>query len=90
MVIHGKDKSKIGKVIRVYRKSNQILVSGINQKMKRYATDIEKDLKGGIRPKLKPVHVSNVALIDPESGKPTRVRFGYLEDGTKVRISKKS
>lgn len=36
--------------------------------MKRYTTDIEKDQKGGVRPKIKPVHVSNVALIDPESG----------------------
>jgi len=37
-----------------------------------------------------PVHVSNVALIDPESGTPTRIRYGFLEDGSKVRISKKS
>ena len=38
----------------------------------------------------KPIHISNVALIDPESGNPTRISYGFLEDGTKVRIAKKS
>ncbi len=40
--------------------------------------------------KTHPVHISNVALIDPETGKPTKIRFGFLADGKKVRIAKKS
>jgi large subunit ribosomal protein L24 len=90
IVLRGKDKGKTGIVIRVYRKSNKVLVQGINLKMKRYKADPDSEQKAGIRPKMHPLHVSAVALIDPESGKPTRIRFAFLEDGTKVRISKRS
>ncbi|KRW99675.1 Translation protein SH3-like domain [Pseudocohnilembus persalinus] len=90
IVITGKDKNKSGRVLKVYRKTNKVLIEGINIKMKRFRQDPEQDLKGGIKHIIHPIHVSNVQLIDPETGKPTRIRFGYLADGTKVRLSKKS
>jgi large subunit ribosomal protein L24 len=90
IVITGKYRGKQGKVLKVNRKLNSVLVQGINLKLKRFKTDLDNDKKGGIRPIHHPVHVSNVSLIDPETGKPTRVKFGYLEDGTEIRISKKS
>lgn len=74
----------------MYRKRNKVLITGINTKFKRFITDVEKEVKGGIKTIIHPVHVSNVALIDPESSKPTKIRFGFLADGKKVRISKKS
>eukprot|EP01016_Furgasonia_blochmanni_P028006 TRINITY_DN2942_c0_g1_i4.p1 TRINITY_DN2942_c0_g1~~TRINITY_DN2942_c0_g1_i4.p1 ORF type:complete len:310 (-),score=56.43 TRINITY_DN2942_c0_g1_i4:42-971(-) len=86
----GKDKGKSGTVIRVYRKSNLVLVRGINIKFKRMKANMEKDQKGGVKTIIHPVHVSKLMLIDPESGKPVRIRFGFLADGKKVRISKKS
>jgi len=87
-IIAGKDKGKQGTVLRVYRKKNQVLISGINQKIKRVKADMEKDQKGGVKSIIHPVHVSNVQLVDPESGKTTKTRFGYLATGEKVRISK--
>lgn len=89
-VIAGKDSGKTGTVIRVYRKTNQVLVEGINIKLKRVKGNAQDESKGSIHKKIKPVHVSNVSLIDPETSKPTRIRFGFLADGKKVRIATKS
>lgn len=88
-VISGRYKTTQGKVLRVYRKTNQVLVAGVNLKYKKVDDEEMVRRKKTIQ-KESPVHVSNVSLIDPEKGEPTRVRYGFLEDGTKVRISKKS
>jgi large subunit ribosomal protein L24 len=86
----GKDKGKVGEVLRINRKTNQVLVQNVNIKLKRIKGDPQGEVKGGSKPVIRPLHVSKVNLVDPESGKPTRVRKAYLEDGTKVRISKRS
>ena len=86
----GKDKGKTGEVLKVYRKSNRVIVDGINLKFKRVSNDMDGEAVGGTRPFLAPVHVSNVNLICPETGKPTRVKHGYLEDGTRVRVARSS
>ena len=88
-VISGRYKNTQGKVLRVYRDTNQVLVAGVNLKYKR-VDDEEMVRRRKTVQKESPVHVSNVSLLDPESGKPTRIKYGFLEDGTKVRISKKS
>jgi len=88
-VISGKDKGKTGKVFKVKRKYNLVLVSGVNIKTKHNQPSMEAQ-EGSREQKEFPIHVSNVALIDPETSKPTRISYGFLEDGTKVRISKKS
>jgi len=90
IVITGKDKGKTGTVHKVYRKTNRVLVSGVNVKLKRFKADPENNIKGGVRTINHSIHISNVSLIDPEKGTSTRVKIGYLADGQKVRISKKS
>jgi len=66
-ILSGKDKNKQGKVLKVYRKSNRIMVSGLNLKFKRYPANIDKEEKSGIRTISHSIHVSKAALIDPES-----------------------
>lgn len=88
-VVRGDDKGKEGKVLRVYPKTGRITVEGINivKKHRRARTAEEQS---GIIEMPAPFHASNVMLIDPKSGAPTRVRRQIDEDGTKERISVKS
>lgn len=87
-VITGKDKGKEGVVIAVFPKKNRVTVEGVNI-MKKHQKPSSFEPNGGILEIEAPVHVSNVMLIDASTGEPTRV--GYkVEDGKKVRISKKS
>ena len=86
----GKEKGKVGQVLKVFRNSNKIMVDGINvryQQTKFDPNDSDSGKQVGI---ISPIHHSNVNLLDPETGKGTRVRIGFLADGTKVRISKRS
>jgi large subunit ribosomal protein L24 len=88
-VVRGDDKGREGKVLRVYPKTGRITVEGINivKKHRRARTAEEQS---GIIEMPAPFHASNVMLIDPKSGAPTRVRRQIDEDGTKERISVKS
>lgn len=90
MVNHGKDKGKIGKVMKVYRNTNQIIIEGVNVRYKEVKNEDQGVMQKSIIPKISPIHVSNANLLDPEKGKGTRVRAGFMSDGTKVRISKMS
>lgn len=88
-VVRGDDKGKEGTVIRVLTKKNRVLVKGVNiVKKHRRATSAEDE--GGIREMEAPLAASNVMLIDPKSGKPTRVKSRTDKDGTKERVSVKS
>ena len=87
IVITGRDKGKTGEVIKAMPKESKVLVRGINL-VKRH-TKPTQDNAGGIVSKEQPIHVSNVALIDPKSGKATRVGI-KIENGQKVRVAKKS
>ena len=87
IVITGRDKGKTGEVTKAMPKESKVLVSGINL-VKRH-TKPTQESAGGIISKEAPIHVSNVALIDPKDGKATRVGF-KVEDGKKVRVSKRS
>jgi len=87
-VMRGEDKGKEGKVIRVFLKTGRVLVEGVNLvKMHRKARTAEE--QSGIREAPAPVHSSNVMLLDPKSGKPTRTKARIDEDGTKERVSVK-
>ena len=88
-VLSGKNKGKEGKVLRVLRAKNQVLVQGVNYKYKKIDDDEYVRRKKTVQ-KEHPLHISNVSLIDPETNKPTRVRHGFLEDGSKVRVAIKS
>ena len=87
-VITGRDKGKSGEVLRVLRKDNRVLVQGVNV-VKRHQGPTQMSA-GGIIEKEAPVHISNVALIDPKSDRPTRVGYRLEEGGRKVRIAKRS
>ena len=88
-VVRGEDKGKEGKVIRVFLKTGRVLIEGINLvKMHRKARTAEE--QSGIREAPAPVHSSNVMLLDPKSGRPTRTKARIDEDGTKERVSAKN
>lgn len=88
-VITGKDKGKKGRVIAAYPKKNKVLVEGINM-VKKHAKPTQANPQGGIINQEAPIHVSNVMLVDPKTGEPTRVGYKILENGKKIRIAKKS
>ena len=88
VVIAGEHKGSEGRVMKVYRDDNKAIVEGVNT-VKKHEKPSAANPQGGITEKEAPIHVSNLALVDPKSGEPTRV--GYrMEDGKKVRFSKKS
>ncbi|GKW47625.1 MULTISPECIES: 50S ribosomal protein L24 [unclassified Planococcus (in: firmicutes)] len=87
-VISGKDKGKTGVVLSALPKKDRVLVEGINI-IKKHTKPNQANPQGGIVSQEAAIHVSNVMLLDPKSGEPTRV--GYkVEDGKKVRVAKKS
>ncbi|SFE41075.1 LSU ribosomal protein L24P [Lentibacillus persicus] len=87
-VISGKDRGKEGTILESYPKKDRVLVEGINM-VKKHAKPSQDNPQGGILNQEAAIHVSNVMLIDPKSGEPTRV--GYEDrDGKKIRIAKKS
>lgn len=89
IVISGKDKGKKGDVISVDRSSNRALVSGINT-VKKHMKPSQINPQGGIVTKEMPIHISNIAVIDPKTELATRVGYKILDDGSKVRYAKKS
>ena len=88
-VLTGRDKGRRGEVIAVMPKEDRALVQGVNM-VKRHQKPQGLNRPGGIQEKEAPIHLSNLALIDPASDKPTRVGFKTLEDGKKVRVAKPS
>ncbi|MBX6320291.1 MAG: 50S ribosomal protein L24 [Rhodospirillaceae bacterium] len=87
-VISGRDKGKSGQVLRVLRAEGRVIVQGVNM-VTRHARQTPRS-PGGLIEKEAAIHVSNVALIDPKSGRPTRVGYKTLEDGRKVRVARRS
>ena len=84
----GKDKGKTGEVLRVLRDEGRVLVQGVNM-VKRHTRPAPGN-PGGIIDKEASIHISNVALADPKTGKATRVGFKILDDGRKVRVARGS
>jgi len=87
-VLAGREKGKTGEVVKVMPDDDKVIVSGLNM-VKRHRRPTQMDA-GGIEEKEAPLHVSNVAVVDPKTGEPTRVAFKIMDDGKKVRVSKKS
>ena len=88
-VMRGEDKGKEGKVLRVFPKTGRLTVEGVNI-VKRHRKARRPEEQSGILEMPAPIHASNVMLLDPKSGEPTRTRRRIDEDGTKERISVKS
>lgn len=88
IVTAGKDKGKKGKITQVITDASRVVVSGVNMVKKH--TKPSRTSAGGIVEMEASLHVSNVAVVDPKTGKGTRVGYKTNEDGTKVRIAKRS
>ena len=88
VVISGSDKGKKGSVLKLFPKDNRALVQGVNV-VKRHQRQTQTQ-QAGIVSKEAPVHLSNIAHVDPKSGKATRIGFKTLGDGRRVRFAKKS
>jgi large subunit ribosomal protein L24 len=94
MVVAGEERKRkgtqprIGQILRVYPDEDRVLVQGVNM-VKRHTKQSARS-QGGIVSKEAPVHISNVAHVDPKTGEPTRIGFKTLKDGRKVRFAKKS
>jgi large subunit ribosomal protein L24 len=88
IVVSGRDRGRSGEVVRVMPREERALVRGINM-VKRHQKQTMKE-EGGIVRKEMPIHISNIAVVDPKDGKPTRVGFKILDDGRKVRFAKRS
>ena len=89
MVIAGKDKGKVGKVLKILPKKNAVLVEKVNMVKRHMRANPYLQQPGGIMEKEMPLHVSNLMVVCSACAKPTRVGYRYTEDGQKVRFCKK-
>jgi large subunit ribosomal protein L24 len=88
IVRSGRDKGKAGQVLNVLPAENRAIVQGVN--IARRHQKQTPSQEGGIVAKEMPIHISNLGLADPKTGKPTRVGYKILGDGKKVRVAKRS
>jgi len=89
LVVAGKERGKTGRVIRVLREEDRVIVERINM-IKRHQKPASAQQPGGIIEKEAPLHVSNVMLVCPSTNKPTRIGRKQLGDGKRVRVSRRS
>ncbi len=88
VVISGKEKGKRGEVERVEPKKERVVVTGVNVRT-RHARPSQQNQEGMFTFEA-PIHVSNVMIVDPDSGEPTRIGYRFTDSGEKVRVSKES
>ncbi len=88
IVLTGKDKGKKGDVLQIITAENRAVVSGVN--IAKRHTKAQGATEGGIINKTMPIHISNIALLDPQDGKATRVGYKTLDGGKKVRVAKRT
>ncbi|MCC7242588.1 MAG: 50S ribosomal protein L24 [Acidobacteria bacterium] len=86
----GKDRGKKGRVLMVFAARGRVVVEGVNLIKRHTRPNPQRNIKGGIVEREASLHVSNVMLLDPESGEPTRIGHKSLPDGRRVRIGRKS
>ena len=89
VVLKGKDRGKEGTVMRVLPSEGKVIVDGVNV-AKKHQKPTKSTMQGGIIDKDMPIDVSNVAIVSPKDGKATRVGYKVDDDGTKVRICKRT
>ena len=89
IVLAGEDKGQKGKVLKVLVEKKRALVEGINL-VSKSTKPSAKYPQGGIIKQETPIHISNLSLIDPKSGKATRIAIKKTDDGKKIRVAKKS
>jgi large subunit ribosomal protein L24 len=90
LVISGSDRGKRGRVIEVLRDKSKVVVEGVRMMKKHVRPNRPRGIAGGITEREAPIDISNVMLVEPGTGKPTRVGYQTTADGQKVRISRKT
>lgn len=88
-VITGKNKGQEGKVLSILRERDRVVVENVNV-IKKTQRPTQQNPRGGFQEVEASIHLSNVMVLDPKTGQPTRIGIEYLEDGRKVRIARKS
>jgi large subunit ribosomal protein L24 len=88
-VMAGKDRGKIGKVLRVFPERNRAVVENVNFLKRHTRPNPSRNIKGGVVERESPIHLSNLMLICRECNKPTRIGYVQLADKKKVRVCKK-
>ena len=88
-VLSGKDRGKTGEIMRVLPKADKVIVAGVNI-AKRHTKATRQNQQAGIIDKDVPMHASKVALLSPVDGKPTRIGYLIKQDGTKVRVCRRT
>jgi large subunit ribosomal protein L24 len=89
IVVAGKERGKRGRVLRVIPEKSRVVIERINM-IKKHQRPTQRVRQGGIIEREGSIHLSNVMLVDPTSGKPTRIGRRELSDGKKVRVARKS
>jgi len=89
VVTTGKDRGKRGRVLKVLREKNRLVIEGVNFINRHTKPNPQKNVKGGVVKREAPLHASNVQLVCPECGAQTRIGHKLLGDGRKVRICRK-
>ena len=89
VVTTGKDRGKRGRVVRVVAEKNRLIVEGVNIIKRHTKANPQRQVKGGLVEREAPLHASNVQIVCPECGKPTRIGRKILGDGRKVRVCRK-
>jgi large subunit ribosomal protein L24 len=89
VVTTGKDRGKRGRVVRLVPEKNRLIVEGVNIVKRHTKANPQRNIKGGLVEREAPLHASNVQLVCPECGKPTRIGRKVLADGRKVRVCRK-
>ncbi len=89
MVIAGKSRGTSGTVVRIITKKDQVVIDGVNM-VKKHRKANQQSRKGQIIDKVMPIHVSNVMLMDPKDGTPTRIKITRSKDGIRQRVAVKS
>ncbi len=89
LVVCGKDRGKRGRVLRVIPVRNRVLVEGVNFIKRHTRPNPQQNIKGGVVEREASLHASNVQIVCPECGAPTRIGRQVLDDGRKVRVCRK-
>ncbi|MBT3248460.1 MAG: 50S ribosomal protein L24 [Actinobacteria bacterium] len=88
-VLSGKDRGREGSVTQAFPTEDKVLIEGVNM-AKRHQKPTSATMQGGIIDKAMPIHVSNVAVLSPSDGQPTRIGYRFTDTGDKVRVCRRT
>lgn len=90
LVTTGKDRGRTGKVLRVYPQKQRAIVEGLNMIKRHTRPNPQRNIKGGVVEREAPIHISNLRVVNPQTGEPAQIGYELLSDGQKIRVDKKT